>query len=112
MNPLLQGHSGSTPETSRIMFSINQGTNEDHPQSDPHPEAGLFRSQTRQNSGPEVDLYSHFNSWKYHIIYGCQNILVHAIFDNHYSTTNRPWDLIVNCILCDLILTHTIADSF
>ena len=24
MNPLLQGHSGTTPETSRNMFSINQ----------------------------------------------------------------------------------------
>ena len=29
MNPLLQGHSGTTRETSRNMFSINQGTNED-----------------------------------------------------------------------------------
>ena len=35
----------------------NQGTNEDDPQSDPHPEAGLLRSQTRQNSGPEVGAY-------------------------------------------------------
>ena len=40
MNPLLQGHSGITPETSRIVFSINQGRNEDDSQSDPHPEAG------------------------------------------------------------------------
>ena len=40
MNPLLQGHSGTTPETSRNVFSINQGTNEDDSQSDPHPEAG------------------------------------------------------------------------
>ena len=40
MNPLLQGHSGTTPETSRNAFSINQGTNEDDSQSDPHPEAG------------------------------------------------------------------------
>ena len=37
MNPLLQGHSGITPETSRNVFSINQGTNEDDFQSDPHP---------------------------------------------------------------------------
>ena len=44
MNPLLQGHSGSTPETSRNMFSINQGTNEDDPQSNPHLEAGLLTS--------------------------------------------------------------------
>ena len=42
MNPLRQGHSGATPETSRNMFSINQGTNEDDSQSNPHPEAGLL----------------------------------------------------------------------
>ena len=28
-NPLLQDHSGTTPEASRNVFSINQGTNED-----------------------------------------------------------------------------------
>ena len=44
MNPLLQGHSGTTPETSRNVFSINQGTNEDDSQSDPLPEAGLLTS--------------------------------------------------------------------
>ena len=44
MNPLLQGHSGTTPETSRKVLSINQGTNEDDSQSDPHPEAGLLTS--------------------------------------------------------------------
>ena len=44
MNPLLQGHSVTPPETSRIMFSINQGTIEDDSQSNPHPEAGLLTS--------------------------------------------------------------------
>ena len=44
MNPLLQGHYGTTPERSRNMFSINQGTNEDDSQSNPHPEAGLLTS--------------------------------------------------------------------
>ena len=44
MNPLLQGHSGTTQETSRNVFSINQGTNEDDSQSNPHPEAGLLTS--------------------------------------------------------------------
>ena len=44
MNPLIQGHSGTTPEASRNVFSINQGTNEDDSQSDPHPEAGLLNS--------------------------------------------------------------------
>ena len=37
MNPLLQGRSGTTPETYRNVFSINQGTNEDDSQSNPHP---------------------------------------------------------------------------
>ena len=31
----------------------NQGTNEDDSQSDPHPEAGILRGQTTQNSGPK-----------------------------------------------------------
>ena len=44
MNPLLQGHSGTTPEASRNVFSINQGTNEDDSQSNPHPAAGLLTS--------------------------------------------------------------------
>ena len=44
MNPLLQGYSGTTPETPRNVFSINQGTNEDDSQSNPHPEAGLLTS--------------------------------------------------------------------
>ena len=44
MNPLLQGHSVTTPGTSRIIISINQGTNEDDSQSKPHPEARLLTS--------------------------------------------------------------------
>ena len=44
MNPLLQGHSGTTPETSRNVFSINQGANEDDSQSDPRREAGHLTS--------------------------------------------------------------------
>ena len=31
----------------------NQGTNEDDSQSDPHPEAGIFRGQTTQNLAPK-----------------------------------------------------------
>ena len=53
MNPLIQGHSGTAPETSRTAYGSNQGTNEDDSQSDPHPEAGIFQSQTTQISGPE-----------------------------------------------------------
>ena len=53
MNPLIQVHSGTAPETSRNKFSINQGMNADDSQSNPHPEAGLFNNQTSQNCGPE-----------------------------------------------------------
>ena len=54
MNPPIQGHSGTAPETSLNAFGTNQGTNEVDSQSDPHPEAGIVPSQTTQNSGPEV----------------------------------------------------------
>ena len=58
MNPLIQGHSGTAPETSRNVFSINQGTNEDDSQNDPHPEASLLNNQMTQNSGPEDGHYN------------------------------------------------------
>ena len=54
MNPLIQGYSGTAPETSRNAFGTNQRTNEEDSQSDPHPEAGNFRSQITQNSGPDI----------------------------------------------------------
>ena len=54
MNPLIQSKSGTTPVMSRNAFSTNQGTNEDDPQSDPHPEAGIFGNQTMQNSGQKI----------------------------------------------------------
>ena len=53
MNPLLPGHSGTTPEPSRNALNTSQGTNEDDSQKDPRPEAGLFHGQITQNSGPE-----------------------------------------------------------
>ena len=53
VNPLIQGHSGTAPETSRNVVSIKQRTNEDDSQSDPLTEAGLFNNQMTQNSGPE-----------------------------------------------------------
>ena len=53
MNPLLPGHSGTTPEPHRNVLNTNQGTNEDDYQNDPRPEAGLFHGQITQHSGPE-----------------------------------------------------------
>ena len=53
MNPLIQGQSGTAPETSLNAYGTNQGSNEDDSQSEPHPDAGIFQSQTTRNSGPE-----------------------------------------------------------
>ena len=52
-NPLIQGHSGTAPESSRNAFCKNQGTNENDSQSDPHREAGIFNNHATRNSGPE-----------------------------------------------------------
>ena len=49
MNPLLPGHSGTTPELTRNTSQNNQGTNEDGSENDPHSEAGLFHGQTTRN---------------------------------------------------------------
>ena len=57
LNQQIRTHSGTVPETFRNTNVDNQGMNEDDSQSDPHPEAGLFRSQTTQISGPEVFPY-------------------------------------------------------
>ena len=54
LNRQIRTHSGTVPGTFRNTNVENQGTNEYDSQSDPHPEAGLFRNQTTQNSGPEV----------------------------------------------------------
>ena len=53
MNPLIQGHSRTTPETSWNAFSTSQETNEDDSQSDSYPEAGTFHNQATRNSGAE-----------------------------------------------------------
>ena len=55
LNPLIQGHPGTAPDTSRNAYGTNQGTDEDDSQSDPHPEVSISQSQTTQNSGPEDD---------------------------------------------------------
>ena len=50
-NQQIQTHSETVPGTFRNTNVENQGTNEDDSQSDPHPEAGIFRGQTTQNLG-------------------------------------------------------------
>ena len=58
LDPLMQGHFETAPETSRNTLRTNQGTNEDKFQSDPHPEAGIFQNHT-SNSGPD-DTYDNY----------------------------------------------------
>ena len=53
MNPLLPGHSRTTPEPSRNALNSSRGTNEDDSQNDPRLEVGLSHGQMTQNSGPE-----------------------------------------------------------
>ena len=53
LNQQIRTHSETVPGTFRITNVENQGTNEDDSQSDPHPEAGIFRGQTIQNFGPK-----------------------------------------------------------
>ena len=60
LNQQIRTHSGTVRETFRNTKVDNQGTNEDDSQSDPYPEAGLFRSQTNKNFGPEVGPYRIF----------------------------------------------------
>ena len=53
LNPQIRTHTGTVLGTFQNTNVENQGTNEDDSQSDPHPEAGIFRGQTTQNSGPK-----------------------------------------------------------
>ena len=52
-NQQIHTHFETVPGTFRNTNVENQGTNEDDCQSDPHPEAGIFRGQTIQNLGPK-----------------------------------------------------------
>ena len=53
LNQQIRTHSESVPGTFRNTNVENQGKNEDDSQSDPHPEAGIFRGQATQNFGPK-----------------------------------------------------------
>ena len=60
LNPLLPGHSGTTPEPTRNKTRNNQEKNEEGSQIDPHPEAGLFHGQITRNVSLEErhDIYA------------------------------------------------------
>ena len=56
LSPQIRTHSGTVPGTFRNTNVENQGKNEDDSQSDPHPEAGIFRSQATQNCAQKLDV--------------------------------------------------------
>ena len=53
LNQQIRTHSETVPGTFRNTNVENQGTNEDDSQSDPHPEAGIFRGQNTQTFVPK-----------------------------------------------------------
>ena len=98
-NQQIQTHSKTVPGTFQNTNAENQGTNEDDSQSDPHPEAGIFRGQTTQNSGPKDcrDKYKLFQKkgkcnqvknteslWK-------TTIDNNDVLDKHLTLGIRPW---------------------
>ena len=52
-NPLVQGHSATTPETSRKAYGTNQGTNKDDSRSGLHPEASHFSESDNRKLWPQ-----------------------------------------------------------
>ena len=81
MNPLIQGHSGTTPDMSRNAFITNQGTNEDDSQSDPHPEAGIFGNQTMRNSGQKDRRDRYFVQHRFWYLIFFQSIMLNRRFN-------------------------------
>ena len=53
VDPLIQGHSGTAPETYRNSIVKNQATIVENSQSDPNPAANIIRNQKTLNLGPE-----------------------------------------------------------
>ena len=53
LNPQVQVHSGTVPETSRNPSRENQEANEDRSRNDPHPEACVPLSQSSQDCCPD-----------------------------------------------------------
>ena len=93
MSPLLPGGSGTTPEPTRNASGINQGTNEDDSQNDPHPEASLFHGQREQNSGTERGYDRCFRGSKF------------DAFRNKHLKNTQDFEIV-------LFVQHFLADTF
>ena len=53
LDPLIQGHSGTAPDTSWNTIRTNQATKENESQSNFHPGRSVSRKQTTRNSGAD-----------------------------------------------------------
>ena len=96
-NQQIHTHFETVPGTFRNTNVENQGTNEDDSQSDPHPEAGIFRGQTTQNLGPkdcrdssnlqlfEIGNWRYFHgflgNWQFVILEMLKNTISPKLFD-------------------------------
>ena len=80
-NQQIQTHSKTVPGTFRNTNVENQGTNEDDSQSDPHPEAGIFRGQTTQNLGPK-DCRDSYGNIKIPRKRGIEEVTLHCYLKN------------------------------
>ena len=81
--PQLRTQSGTVPGTFRNTNVENEGTNEAESPNVPHPETGIFRSQTTQNHGPEVgpDLVKGVQEvirYRPHVVTGIQEDIPHC----------------------------------
>ena len=76
LNPQIRTHSENVPGTIQDTNVGNQGTKEVDPQSDPHPEAGIFCGQTTQNPGPK-DCRDNFSP-----LYSFQKVCIDCFISN------------------------------
>ena len=64
MNPLTQGHFGTTPETSQNAHGTNQGMNEVGFQSNPNPEASEFSESDNTELWPRLCFDNKINDFR------------------------------------------------
>ena len=87
LNQQIRTHSETLPGTFRNTNVENQGTNEDDFQSDPHPEAGIFPGQTKQNFGSKG---CRDKSWTIFVIQILQ-VNKTLLFWKHFSFRGFQW---------------------
>ena len=85
LNPLVQGHSGTAPVTSRKAQGTNQGTNETDSRSYHHPEAGFSQTQTTRNSVRDDAYESHETLLHLSLTATCDGLITQITYTNHFQ---------------------------